>query len=307
MHDDFYSHGKLLITGEYLILKGASALATPVNFGQSIEVRNNNQASILKWNSFELDKPWFNCSIDTQNHTILNTSNNEIAEKLLQLFLITEDLKPGFLETLGGKEIISRADFNLQWGLGSSSTLISNIAHISQTDPMQLHRRWTNGSGYDVVCATAGKPIFFQLKHRQAEWKTTRFFPAFHSQLYFVYLGKKQDSLKSVKKFMKSNKSLKNEIKWISELTLHIASAASIDDLNYYLHEHEIIISSVLKEQPIKNKFFHDFKGMIKSLGAWGGDFCLVSWEGDPDFLIKYFANYKLNTIIEFEQMIIPQ
>ena len=35
----FYSHGKLLITGEYLVLDGAKALAVPTVFGQDLSVK----------------------------------------------------------------------------------------------------------------------------------------------------------------------------------------------------------------------------------------------------------------------------
>ena len=38
--DAFYSHGKLLLTGEYLVLDGALALAVPCKLGQSLTVRS---------------------------------------------------------------------------------------------------------------------------------------------------------------------------------------------------------------------------------------------------------------------------
>jgi len=34
----FYSHGKLLLTAEYVILDGAKALALPTKFGQEMEI-----------------------------------------------------------------------------------------------------------------------------------------------------------------------------------------------------------------------------------------------------------------------------
>jgi hypothetical protein len=36
MKQTFYSNGKLLITGEYLVLDGAKAFALPTKFGQSL-------------------------------------------------------------------------------------------------------------------------------------------------------------------------------------------------------------------------------------------------------------------------------
>ena len=55
----FYSNGKLLITGEYVVLDGAKALALPTKFGQSLVVKSgiNNQ---IKLTSFDSEKSiWF--------------------------------------------------------------------------------------------------------------------------------------------------------------------------------------------------------------------------------------------------------
>ena len=41
--------------------------------------------------------------------------------------------------------------------------------------------------------------------------------------------------------------------------------------------EHETIISKTLKTETVKNKYFKDYTGEIKSLGAWGGDFVLAA------------------------------
>ena len=37
----FRSHGKLLLTGEYVVLDGALSLAIPTVFGQDLKVENN--------------------------------------------------------------------------------------------------------------------------------------------------------------------------------------------------------------------------------------------------------------------------
>ena len=55
----FYSNGKLLITGEYLVLNGAKALALPTKFGQSLQVSSLVEQKI-SWTSFDTDKSiWF--------------------------------------------------------------------------------------------------------------------------------------------------------------------------------------------------------------------------------------------------------
>ena len=43
----YYSNGKLLLTGEYAVLDGATALALPTKFGQSLEVSPRTDERIL--------------------------------------------------------------------------------------------------------------------------------------------------------------------------------------------------------------------------------------------------------------------
>ena len=38
---DFYSNGKVLLTGEYAVLNGSLSLALPSIYGQYLEVKNN--------------------------------------------------------------------------------------------------------------------------------------------------------------------------------------------------------------------------------------------------------------------------
>ena len=48
----FYSHGKLLLTGEYAVLDGALALALPTQYGQSLSIRPSTEGSLL-WKSLD--------------------------------------------------------------------------------------------------------------------------------------------------------------------------------------------------------------------------------------------------------------
>ncbi len=57
----FYSNGKLLITGEYVILDGALSLAIPSVFGQTLEIIED-ESKHISWISKNSDgKIWFNC------------------------------------------------------------------------------------------------------------------------------------------------------------------------------------------------------------------------------------------------------
>jgi mevalonate kinase len=63
MKETFYSNGKLLITGEYLVLDGGTAFALPTKFGQNLIVEKNADHKI-HWKSFDADgQIWFEESI----------------------------------------------------------------------------------------------------------------------------------------------------------------------------------------------------------------------------------------------------
>ena len=57
----------------------------------------------------------------------------------------------------------------------------------------------------------------------------------------------------------------------------------------------------MISKETIKNKLFYDFKGEIKSLGAWGGDFILVSSTKDPS---RYFMDRGFNIIFKYNELI---
>jgi hypothetical protein len=67
------------------------------------------------------------------------------------------------------------------------------------------------------------------------------------------------------------------------------------------MEKHENLLSDVLQEQPVKQRLFPDYFGMIKSLGAWGGDFVLAT--GDEKTM-AYFKGKEYSTVIPYSRMI---
>ena len=62
-----YSNGKLLISGEYVILDGALSLAVPTLFGQYLEILKVD-SKYIKWTSKNSNgKVWFQCKIYRKN------------------------------------------------------------------------------------------------------------------------------------------------------------------------------------------------------------------------------------------------
>jgi len=63
MQQEFYSNGKLLLSGEYAILDGAKGLAVPTKFGQSLLVKSTED-STLTWTSIDTDgETWFSAKL----------------------------------------------------------------------------------------------------------------------------------------------------------------------------------------------------------------------------------------------------
>jgi hypothetical protein len=167
-----------------------------------------------------------------------------------------------------------------------------------------LHLKSSKGSGFDVIAARADGPILFNLSGKNYIAKEISFNPEYKDNIYFIYLGKKQDSAVSVEQFQKRKSSFKSEIQLISELSKHIASSKKIDDFEYYIKEHELILSSVLKQKSLKESRFNDLTGEIKSLGAWGGDFAMITWHETKSQLIDYLKNKRIDTIFTFDEMV---
>ena len=66
------------------------------------------------------------------------------------------------------------------------------------------------------------------------------------------------------------------------------------------LDQHETLMARILNQTPVKKLLFEDFKGSIKSLGAWGGDFVLASGDHQSP---HYFKQKGFHTVIPFNQM----
>jgi mevalonate kinase len=303
----YRSNGKLLLTGEYVVLDGAKSLAIPTKYGQSLNIEPNTSNSII-WRSYnELDKIWFEDEF-LINHSsarlnIKAKNYTDISKRLIQILKATHGLNPEFLNAKQGYTITTHQDFNRLWGLGTSSTLVNNIANWAQVDAYKLLEKTFRGSGYDIACAQNDTPITYLLKYRQKPViETIDFNPNFKSQLYFVYLNQKQNSRDAIASFKKKGRiddEIKNSINEITEAMITCETLSTFEDL---IVTHEAIISKLIDQKTIKARLFKDFKGAIKSLGAWGGDFVLVTSDDDPT---DYFNSKGFETVISYSEMVL--
>lgn len=302
MTERFYSNGKLLLTGEYGILDGALALAVPTKYGQSLELKPS-KSNTLAWESLDSDgKIWFKANFDHRTLIATTFSNKEIAQNLEQILGWAKKLRPEFNNQVGGLKIISKLTFPRNWGLGTSSTLINNIAQWAKVNPYQLSKHTFGGSGYDIACARHDFPILYQLREGQPTVEKVSFDPLFKDQLYFIYLNQKQNSREAIANYRKQNFDTKTLIQELSKLTQHFLEARTIHELESLFIQHEQLLSTVLKIKPVKEQLFADYFGAIKSLGGWGGDFILaIGNEKTPD----YFKAKGFEVVIPYQDMVL--
>ncbi len=312
-HSINYSNGKLLLTGEYVVLDGAISLAVPTKYGQSLKVETIDESKIL-WTSLdENGNTWFEGSFQLNSNEMLKqVQHDETSNRLIQILHAAKQLNSKFLNLETGFRVTTKLDFPKNWGLGTSSTLINNIAQWAQVDAYSLLEQTFGGSGYDIACAQNNTSITYQLLNneilKQVQHDETRiikdinFNPSFKDHLYFVHLNKKQNSRDGIKHYNEQKRHSNSAINQISDITSKVISCNSLNDFEILITEHEQIISNLTKQTPVKDLLFNDFKGCIKSLGAWGGDFVLATSIENPS---SYFQNKGYNTIIPYKDMVL--
>jgi len=303
---DFYSNGKLLLTGEYVVLDGAYSLAVPTKFGQSLVVNPIEDSAKLTWKSLdENDAVWFQCNFNISKNeiSVLSPKDNSITKRLIQILNAANELNPEFLNNIKGHSVTTRIDFPKNWGLGTSSTLINNIANWAKVDAYKLLELTFGGSGYDIACASNNNPITFKLElDKKQSINAVNFNPSFKKDLYFVYLNKKQNSREGIALYRANTKDKSESISEINLITDKMISCTSLPEFEKLIEDHERLISKITKQKPVKELFFNDFEGAIKSLGAWGGDFILATSKTNPK---AYFESKGFETILSYDDMVL--
>ena len=134
----FYSNGKLLISGEYIVLDGAKSLAIPTKYGQYLIVEPIEENRLF-WKSFdEQNKLWYQGEFSIKDNSIECFDANEVSQRLVQILKAAKKANPEFLSGQQGFKITTQLDFPTNWGLGTSSTLLNNIAQWANIDAYKL-------------------------------------------------------------------------------------------------------------------------------------------------------------------------
>lgn len=304
--EQYWANGKLLLSGEYFVMDGATALVFPVRMGQNLEVteiRNLNNGHI-EWKAFERKKEWFSAKIGIPDFVILETSDETIAHRLIKIFTSLVLLNPSLFKRRNTLLFNSNLNFKREWGLGSSSTLISNLATWAKVDPMDLFIKVSDGSGYDVAAAARKQSFLYSRRKKAINIKPVSLSANITPYLYFVYTGKKQESESSIAEYRKLQPPDIRQLKRISDLSIGLSVTEDIVHFKDMIQEHEKILANHLGRIPVKEILFPDFPGVVKSLGAWGGDFLLFVHTGIRNELEEYLLEKGHNTYFHYDEMI---
>lgn len=300
----FYSNGKLLLTGEYVVLDGAKALAVPTKFGQTLEITEDTGFA-FHWTSYDKDlSVWFQDMITFEEvvYKIKSEANNSVKNKLIDILHQAYKQNPTFVINSQGYQVKTHLTFPRLWGLGTSSTLINNIAQWLEIDAFELLRKSFGGSGYDVACAQTDAPIIYHLENEKPFFEKVDFNPAFKENIHFVYLNQKQSSSAAIANYLAKHHHVDKTIAKISAITNEALAINEGRDFALLMEKHQAIMSDVLETETVKERLFPDLKGVVKSLGAWGGDFVMVISKHNPK---DYFIERGYTTILNYKEMVL--
>ena len=299
-----FANGKVLLTGEYAVLDGAKALGLPTKHGQYFHIEKTNSNEIA-WNSYDVENQiWFSARYRASDFQVISSSDIDKANFVKSLFLASAIQKTP-IQYDNGLKLTCTLTFPRNWGLGTSSTLISNFAKWLGLDPFQLLQDTMGGSGYDIGCADSKQPILYRLVDGVANVNSTPFKPSFQNNLFFIYLNQKQNSRNGIASYRQINSGKEKFVSEISQITMDILKTDGQEGFNRLIDLHEDITSNYLQMEKVKDQRFSQFKGSIKSLGAWGGDFCLASSHEGVEYITKYFTGKGYKTVIPYEDLVL--
>lgn len=295
---EYYACGKLMLTGEYAVMHGAHAFALPTRFGQYLTASPVSDSDSLHWTardadgSIWLEAQFFGSEFQTKN----NTPETDLLRKLMTT---ASGLNPNFRPL--GWQVETRLEFSRHWGLGSSSTLVALVARWAGCDAFDLFFATLSGSGYDVAVALTGKPVLFKIAKPAPIMQTVAYQLPDSDSLRFIYLGTKQSSRAELHRTasIKPDPALIADIDTIS---LELVQAKAADDFDYLLARHELLISRLIGLPTVRELLFKDYPLLIKSLGAWGGDFTLARIQSDSDE--RFFKSKGYSTIFTPKEII---
>ncbi|KXH82981.1 GYDIA family GHMP kinase [Chryseobacterium kwangjuense] len=295
-----FSPGKLMLTSEYFAIDGALVLAVPTKPGQEFFFEEKeDEKSLIFWEACHQNTLWLKVLIDYKNWKILETNLLPGAEFILKTLKNVQQLSEIKFKSHTTYHVKTNLQFPADYGLGSSSTLMNNLAEWADVNPFQLNSISLGGSGYDIAVAKEKTAVLFRSKPEIA-YERVNFNPPFKNELIFIHLNQKQDSREGIN-FYKSKAKSQILIDEFSDITKKVLLCSELEKFSELMMIHEQKIAKFLEIPTVKEKFFADCPVFVKSLGAWGGDFVMsAKFDGYKD----YFWGKGFNAVFEWSDII---
>ncbi len=266
-----------------------------------MSVSEITDSETISWKAYFGKKLWFSCELIPAGFTIVSTSDPGKADTLRNLFQTIQILNPDF-RPKAGTCVETVLETNPEWGFGSSSTLVSLLSQWAEVNPYQLNELVFKGSGFDIACADSDGPVFYT-KNLTTQAITLDY--PFSENLFLGYSGRKLKTLTEVNSFQKNQTVTDQQVQEISLLTDEFARCTDQREFNRLIVLHEELVGKIIGKIPVKEAFFSDFDGEIKSLGAWGGDFFLISSSMPFSDVTKYFEPKGINPVLKWSELIL--
>lgn len=273
-----------MLAGEYAVMCGVEALALPVRAGQWQHVWEMPAKGVSKlvWQSKDADGGvWFECRVDTDIMHVSETTSETYSDTLLRLLFCIKEQKPElFLHK--NIRIETECEFNRSFGLGSSSTLVCNLAKWSGVNAHLLQERAFGGSGYDVAVGNLGRPLVYWLENNEPNWSSWQLPPDFTHDWYLAFPGEKQNSRDSLAGVKAQLDKISSDVALLQQMNAciqAIKSPRSLPMLEAMLEMWQALLSQRLDlPRPYETLGLSPVKGgLCKYLGAWGGDVLLIN------------------------------
>ncbi|RKS96239.1 GYDIA family GHMP kinase [Chryseobacterium defluvii] len=295
-----FSPGKLMLTSEYFAIDGALVLAVPTRLGQEFFFEEkDDEKSLIFWEAYHQNKLWLKAVIDYKHWQIIEANLPSGPEFILKTLKNVQQLSEIKFRHTDSYYLKTNLQFPADYGLGSSSTLMNNLAEWAEINPFHLNAISLGGSGYDIAVAKEKSAVLYQSKP-EIKYEKVNFSPSFKSELIFIHLNQKQDSREGINLYKSKEKS-QQLVDEFSNLTKNILLCNELEIFSQLMVKHEQKISDFLEIPTVKDLFFQDCPVFVKSLGAWGGDFVMST---KFDSFRDYFWGKGFSTIFEWDEII---
>lgn len=298
-----------MLAGEYAVMCGVEALAMPVRAGQWQHVWEMPAKAVSKlvWQSKDADgSVWFECRIDTDIMHVSETTSESYSDTLLRLLLCIKEQKAElFLHK--NIRIETECEFNRSFGLGSSSTLVCNLAKWSGVDAHALQEHVFGGSGYDVAVGNLGRPLVYWLENNNSNWSSWQLPPDFTREWYLAFPGEKQNSRESLSTVKSQLEKISTDVALLQQMNACIQAVKtprSLPMLEAMLEMWQALLSQRLDlSRPYETLGLSPVKGgLCKYLGAWGGDVLLINLT----FLQANETAFESMELVPWNEFVIP-